>query len=116
MPFVIVKGSDVDKIDRRNHGHASSRIDHKKNNIEDRYFHQTDYNYKSFNNIVPESSSGIFVEPTRANDEPEVTYSYHSTGEPAIINRVESADDLHLPVNGASRDMRDVLDFKVRIL
>ena len=107
MPFLITKGSDVDDRGRRGKVHREQKP--AKNTVENRYLFHTNYNYSPYNN-VPESIDGdigdlsIKKEVLTVNrDIPTLSNNRH----------YESFDDLQLPVKGASRDMRDVLDLKV---
>lgn len=108
MPFIITKGSDIDDRGRRVRINRERKP--KKNSIESRYFYHTNYNYSPYNN-VPESIDGnIIGDHSIKKDDFAV-----NKGTLTLSNErhYESFDDLQLPVKGASRDMRDVLDLKV---
>lgn len=108
MPFIITRGSDIDGRGHRVRINRERKP--KKNLIESRYFYHTNYNYSPYNN-VPESIDGeINGDHSIKKDDFAV-----SRGISSLSNErhYESFDDLQLPVKGASRDMRDVLDLKV---
>jgi hypothetical protein len=105
MPFIITKGSDTDGRGRRVRINRERKP--KKNSVESRYFYHTNYNYSPYNN-VPESE--INGDHSIKRDDFATSRGIRSLSNE---RHYESFDDLQLPVKGASRDMRDVLDLKV---
>lgn len=107
MPFIITKGSDADDRGRRGKVHRENRPT--KNTVENRYLFHTNYNYSPYNN-VPESIDGDIVDLSIKKEDLTVNRNIPTL---SSSRHYESFDDLQLPVKGASRDMRDVLDLKV---
>lgn len=117
MPFVIVKGSDNENNSIQ-HKSSNSVTEKKKTSVDVKFIHHTNYNYDSYN-PRRHSSSDTFGEAiaslTLQSEKDMPVNSTHSVGDMNVENNHQSREDLFVPVKGASRDMRDVLDLKVSI-
>jgi len=121
MPYLIVKGSDSDPTEKNSIQYQSSNLltENKKSSVEVKFIYHTNYNYDSYNprrQLSSDAFDDSAASLTPQNDIDIPIHSLHSVVDVNAESNQQSRENLFVPVKGASRDMRDVLDFKVNIL